>query len=353
MDVTPFLTQVLSQAERFERAEAGVYVGYAEEDAQAREVGYVAMGSALGYAGSIDTVVGMSLTGQIVQVAISRQTETLAFFQDILDSALLESVIGKHCTDPFQIGHDIQAVTGATVSLQGLTEAIQVACHRAARVAKIPVKAGVTPRITIGFPELILALLFGIGFLGYARVVRKYRRALRWVGLGLGLALLGIWLNGPISLIHINALLMGYWPQWQSHLYWYLLALGVLLPIVLTGRNVYCGHVCPMGAVQQALGALSGNSIHVPRKIHRALHWTQRVLAWVAVLCALATRNPGIIHYELSSTLFSLNGAIWQFSLLALVLIASLALMRPYCHYLCPLRALTDFIRLTRACFRR
>ena len=51
VDVTPFLTQVLSQAERFERAEAGVYVGYAEEDAQAREVGYVAMGSALGVPG--------------------------------------------------------------------------------------------------------------------------------------------------------------------------------------------------------------------------------------------------------------------------------------------------------------
>jgi NosR/NirI family transcriptional regulator, nitrous oxide reductase regulator len=353
MDVTPFFTQVLGQAERFERAGAGVYVGYLEEGTQAREVGYVATGSALGYAGSIDTVVGMTLTGRIAQVVISRETETLAFFRGILDSAFLESVKGKHCTDPFQIGDDIQAVTGATVSLQGLTEAIQVACHRAAGVANIPVKARATPRITMGFPELILLLLFGIGFLAYAPAAHRHRGVLRWLGLGLGLALLGVWLNGSISLIHINALLLGHWPQWRIHLYWYLLVLGVLLPIVLTGRNVYCSHVCPLGAVQQALGTVSGSRLHVPRKIHRAMRWTQRALAWLAVLCALATRNPGIMHYEVSGTLFSLNGAIWQFVLLALVLVASLALMRPWCHYLCPMHVLTDFVRLVRGCFRR
>jgi NosR/NirI family nitrous oxide reductase transcriptional regulator len=353
VEVTPFFKQVLGRAERFERAEAGVYVGYVEEGEQARKVGYVATGSALGYAGPIDTVVGMTQTGRIAQVAIARQTETFAFFHDILDSAFLESVIGKHCADPFQIGDDIQAVTGATVSLQGLTEAIQAACHRAAQVAHIPVKARDLPPITMGFPELILLSLLGMGFLAYGRAMRRYRRVLQWIGLGLGLALLGVWLNRPMSLIHINVLLMGYWPQWQTHLYWYLLVVGVLMPIVLTGRNVYCSDVCPLGAVQQALGALSGTRIHVPRKIDQGLRWGQRILAWLAVVCALATRNPTIIHYDVSGPLFSLNGATWQFALLALVLVTSLALMRPWCNYLCPIRVLTDFIRLVRRCLGR
>ena len=352
IEVTPFISQVLEAAEDFQRVETGVYVGHVQEGELARTTGYAATGSALGYAGPIDVVVGVTQAGRITQVAIARQTETFAFFQGILDSAFLESAIGKHCADPFRIGDDIQAVTGATVSLQGLCAAIQSACHKAARAAHIPVKAPDVPQMTIGFPELILLMLLGNGCLAYGRGVRRSRSPWRWICLGLGLVFLGIWLKRPISLIHINALLMGYWPQWQTHLYWYLLVLGVLMPIVLAGRNVYCSHVCPLGAVQQALGALSGSPMRIPRRIDQVLRWAQRLLAWMAVVCALAFRNPGIIHYEISGPLFSLNGAIWQFALLALVLVLSLALMRPWCNYLCPIRVLTDSIQWIRRWLR-
>ena len=64
VDVTPFFTQVLGEAERFERAEAGVYVGYVEAGAQARIAGYVGTGSALGYAGPIDAIVGVTPSGR-------------------------------------------------------------------------------------------------------------------------------------------------------------------------------------------------------------------------------------------------------------------------------------------------
>lgn len=338
--------QVLETAREFKRIAPGVCVGFLQEDGHTRHLGYVATASALGYAGPIEVVVGATPVGRITGVVIARQTETPAFFRHIHDSAVLASVIDKHCADPFQVGSDIQAVTGATVSLQGLTTAIQTACHEVARVAQIPIKAREVPRVSVGFPELVLLLLLANGCLISGRNARLWR----WIGLGLGLVLVGIWLKRPLSLIHINALLMGYWPQWQTHLYWYLLVLGVLMPIVLTGRNIYCSQICPVGAVQQVLGAASGTQWRVPRRIDQGLRWAQRLLAWLAVCCALAWRNPGILHYEIAGPLFSLNGAVWQFVFLALVLVLSLALVRPWCNYLCPLRVVCDFVRWVRRC---
>jgi len=348
---TAFLEQALPQAQRFDKVREDVYVGYTREGEAAKSVGYVATGLGTGYAGPIEIAVGLSSEGRIGTVLILRQTETFAFFRRILSARFLESVTGRHCADPFRIGDDVQAVTGATVSLEGLTDAIRSASRQAARQAQIPVPAPTSPKVVFGLPEVVLLLLYGIGFLA-SGLAKRSGRLLRWVGLGLGFVFLGFWLNGPISLIHINALLLGYWPLWQSHLYWYLLLGGVLLPVVVTGRNVYCHCVCPFGAVQQAVGALGGTRVTVPGKVDRLLRWAQRLLAWSAIVCALVFRNPSLVHYEVSGTLFSLTGALWQFVLLAAILVTSLILTRPWCNYLCPIRALTDYIRLVRRSLR-
>jgi Na+-translocating ferredoxin:NAD+ oxidoreductase RnfG subunit len=348
---TAFLEQALPQARHFDKVREDVYVGYARKGEAAEPVGYVATGLGTGYAGPIRIAMSLSNEGRIRAVLILRQTETVAFFRRVLSARFLESVTGKHCADSFRIGDDVQAVTGATVSLEGLTDAIRSASRQAARQAQIPVPAPTSPKIVLGLPEIVLLLLYGIGVLASGPAKRS-GRLLRWVGLGLGLVFLGFWLNGPISLIHINALLLGYWPLWQSHFYWYLLLGGVLLPVVVTGRNIYCHSVCPFGAAQQVVGALGGTRMTVPGKIDRLLRWAQRLLAWAAIVCALVFRNPALVHYEVSGTLFSLTGALWQFVLLAVILVTSLIFTRPWCNYLCPIRAVADYIRLVRRSLR-
>ena len=52
--------------------------------------------------------------------------------------------------------------------------------------------------------------------------------------------------------------------------------------------------------------------------------------------------------YEVYGTLFALVGTHLQFGLLAFVLIASLFVPRPWCRYLCPIRAVTDYLKLPR-----
>ena len=74
----------------------------------------------------------------------------------------------------------------------------------------------------------------------------------------------------------------------------------------------------------------------------------QRLLTLAAILLGVWFRNPGVASYELFGTLFELLGSSVQFVALGLVLLAALFIKRPWCNYLCPIRPVTDLIRLIR-----
>jgi polyferredoxin len=152
----------------------------------------------------------------------------------------------------------------------------------------------------------------------------------------------------PLSIININSLLLGYWPNWHTHLYWYLLVMGILLPLVLVGESPYCDSFCPFGAAQEGLKVIGGARQRIPSKYHSYMRWIQRMLAWAAIVLALSFRNPARFNYEVFGTFFNLTGTYFQFALLAVVLVASLFIIRPWCNYLCPLRAVADYIRMMR-----
>jgi NosR/NirI family transcriptional regulator, nitrous oxide reductase regulator len=345
-DLTGVLSQVLPEAQRFDLLGKEVFAGYSREAGLEQRVGYVSVADAYGYGGPIRVAVGLDGQGHITQIALLQQSESLAFLRKIIDQGLPEALAGRSWSSEFRVGRDIDAVTGATASLDGLAGAVRIACQRAARLAGVVVSTPPRQRPAVGGPEVVLILLYAAGFLAYRRSGVLGRR-LQTVTLVVGVLAIGLWLNGGMSLIHINAFLLGYWPAWQDHLYWYLLIGGVLLPILLTGKSLYCSHLCPFGATQQALAGL-GPTRTVPEPWHGLLRTSQRILVWVAVVVALVFRNPALIPYDVSGTLFGWTGLTWQFAVLAVVLVASLVITRPWCNYLCPIRAVTDFIRLVR-----
>jgi NosR/NirI family nitrous oxide reductase transcriptional regulator len=345
-DMTGVLSQILPKAQRFESLADTVFAGYAQDADGQRKVGYVSLAEAPGFSGPIEVAVGLNEEGIITQIAILRQTEYMPFLRKIVDLRMPEALVGRSWVNEFRIGRDIDAVTGATASLDGLTAAIGTACHNAAQLAGVAAPGKPEETLAVGAPEVVLILLYAVGFIAYRRA-DALGRLLQTATLATGVVAIGLWLNGTVSLIHINAFLLGYWPAWQDHLYWYLLVGGVLLPILLSGKSLYCSHICPFGATQQVLGSL-GLTRRIPPRWDTGLRWVQRLLVWVAVLCALAFRNPALIPYDLSGALFGWAGLTWQFVVLGVVLMASVVITRPWCNYLCPIRAVTDFIGLAR-----
>jgi len=346
-ELMPFLEQAMPEAERLDPVSAGTYAAWKTEPKEVL-IGFVTTGKAQGYAGEITMAVAVSLSGTVEGLAVVQHKETPAFFRRVVQSDLLRSLRGKSYSDSFALGGDVDGVTGATYSARALAGAARQASRKIAlKNLGLPAVPELSPRIQFGFPEIILIALFFFGIV--ARMRRfKHKKEARWASMLVGLAVLGFLYNTPLTIVWINRWLLGFWPQWQTHLYWYLLILGILFVYTIDNRNPYCEWFCPFGATQECLSVVGGAKLRVPNRAHTLLRWLQRALALAAIVIALVYRNPGISSYEVVGAFFGLIGSNFLFVLLGIVLVASLFVRRPWCSYLCPLRPVTDFIRLIR-----
>ncbi len=163
---------------------------------------------------------------------------------------------------------------------------------------------------------------------------------------------LGWWLNGQLSVVQvvafIHSLLTGF--RWETFLIepvifllWSFVALGLLF----WGRGVYCGWLCPFGALQELLNfaaqRLGVRQIAVPQALHERL-WMIKYTAFVAILAlSFYSMHDALVAAEVEpfKTAISLRMMrAWPFVVFVIaILAAGLFIERFYCRYLCPLGA--------------
>lgn len=346
-ELSSFLKQALPEAGHFERISSENYAVW-KNPKKERLIGYVSTGTAHGYGGEMSMAVGVSPDGNVIGIAVIEHKETSSFFRRVLKRDFIKSLIGKAYSDPFALDQDVDGVTGATSSSRAVADAVRKASRRIATrnlgFSPIPEPSS---QVQFGFPEAVLVALFAIGIVVRLRRF-KYKKAARWISMLMGLAVLGFIYNKPLTIVIINKMLLGFWPEWQLHLYWYLLLAGILFVYTIDNKNPYCEWFCPFGSTQECLGVIGGAKVRVPDPYHTLLRWFQRALSLSVIVIALFYRNPGISSYEVFGAFFRLIGSNFQFVLLGIVLIVALFIRRPWCSYLCPLRPVTDFIRLIR-----
>lgn len=342
-DLKPTFQLLYPAAQRFEKISDTLFAAVQREQV----IGYIAMGEATGYGGPIYVATSVDLLGVVKEFQVVDQTETYEYFMKVMKSGFPERLIGKSCNDPFDLKQDVDGVSGATYTADAIARAIGKGCRQALANGLGGSTNGASAKIQIGAPEIALVLLFAVGFYGH-RAKFKYTRQARWISMIIGLAVLGFWLNRPLTIAHINQLLLGFWPSWQNQLYWYLLIGGILLVIAIDSKNPYCDWFCPFGAAQECLGAVGKAKLRSPGKFREHLKWLQRGLAWLAIILALIFRNPSISSYEVFDSLFARVGSSLSYALLGIVLVASLFIKRPWCTYLCPLHPVTDFLTMLR-----
>jgi NosR/NirI family nitrite reductase transcriptional regulator len=163
---------------------------------------------------------------------------------------------------------------------------------------------------------------------------------------------LGMGLNGQLSVVQVvafvHSLLTGF--RWETFLIepvifilWGFTALGMLF----WGRGVYCGWLCPFGALQELTNAaaqrLGVRQIAVPQALHERL-WVIKYTLFMGILAlSFYSMRDALILAEVEpfKTAISLRFVReWPFLLfVAALLTASLFIERFYCRYLCPLGA--------------
>ncbi|HHS13307.1 MAG TPA: 4Fe-4S binding protein [bacterium] len=341
----PFIRQAMPDAEIFLSIGNRIF----EARTGSRRTGLVRIQSADGYGGPLTLAVSIDSLGTIRGAAVIDHKESSAYFRKVMSRNLPGQLKGRSVTDSLRLGVDIQGVTGATRTSRAIVTAVRIGSRAAARkYPGLDVPAERRASIRFGWPETVLISLFILGFTA-GSIKGRTGRALRGISLLAGLIFIGFIYTIPLTLSHFTGLMMGYLPRWQDHLYVYILIVGMLMPLLITGRNVYCASVCPFGAVQEGLAFMGGASGKIRPKTRNRLRGLHDLLVLTAIAAALVLRHPGATSYEVYGSLFDFTGSVVQFAVLGAVLILSLFFFRPWCRFLCPVRALERYMRRLRS----
>jgi NosR/NirI family nitrous oxide reductase transcriptional regulator len=161
---------------------------------------------------------------------------------------------------------------------------------------------------------------------------------------------IGFYANAQLSIINVltfvDALLSGF--RWEFFLMEPLIFIlwgSVAASLLFWGRGVYCGWLCPFGALQELLNNaakyLKVPQFAVPWALHERL-WPIKYIVFLGILglslysFELAEKASEVEPFK--TAIILKFARTWPFVLFAVgLLIAGLFIERAYCRYLCPL----------------
>ena len=208
-------------------------------------------------------------------------------------------------------------------------------------------------RYEIALLALMLAGLGGILiFQDWVTAHVKFYRCIRIGYLLLTLAFLGFVANAQLSVVNVvtfvHALLSGFrWDLFLLDPLVFVLWSFVAVSILFWGRGVFCGWLCPFGALQELLNEaarrLGVTQLQLPFGLHERL-WMLKYVLFLGILAAslhsvmAAFAIAEVEPFKTAITLKFMRD--WPFVIYAaLLLIAGLFIERLFCRYLCPLGA--------------
>jgi NosR/NirI family nitrous oxide reductase transcriptional regulator len=124
-----------------------------------------------------------------------------------------------------------------------------------------------------------------------------------------------------------------------------IVAAYTLISLLLIGRGVFCGWLCPFGAMQELLAQVS-RALRVPQwnpshALERRLWWGKYVAAAVVLILVMTEIDPSGATAEIEpfkTAIISRFTRAWPYVLYAGALLAiGLFSERAYCRFLCPL----------------
>lgn len=184
-----------------------------------------------------------------------------------------------------------------------------------------------------------LGVFAGFTVLALVSFFRK-DKTLKYVTLAACVVLLGFWKSQLITIVNIFGLISLDLPIFRYSLAWYLLATFTVVSTVLWGR-LYCGRMCAFGALTQLMDAALPASWRrePPAWLERRASFIKYGILAAAILYFVVTRDRFIYRYIEPFWMFGFHGSIVMWSLLAVLLVATVFVRNLYCRFLCPVGA--------------
>jgi polyferredoxin len=183
----------------------------------------------------------------------------------------------------------------------------------------------------------VLLSLFGLVMYAFFRK----STGVRWVALGTVLVYMGFVDGSFLSVSHLTSgLILG--PAVYLENITVLLVVGFTVVTTLLWGRIFCGFMCPFGALQDFLEAAVPRRFQfkMPQKIHeRALYIKYGILALILGLALVWTEGSVMQYFEPFGTVFYLSPSLLLWAIAIGTLVVSAIVPRFYCRYACPLGA--------------
>ena len=286
----------------------------------------------VGYGGPLTLAVMTDADGTLVDFRTLHSHETPAYL-DLL-APWMRGLKGRNLFEPGALT-GVDAVSGATLSSEAVSRALRTAgnafAHRVLG-ATATTPASTRPRSVHDIRVPVVTLLAVLALVLRARP----RRRTRQVFLAVVVLTCGFALNAQYSLAHALPLLELQVPPpgWRV-----VFLLVCLLPVfVLCFGNVYCGYLCPFGALQELVGDLrparldtdpDATSWRYARPVKFVLLFLVIAAFSLSLDLALASHDPLVSAFSAGRSRF----IAW---LAGTVLLLSFFYRRFWCRTLCP-----------------
>jgi len=286
-----------------------------------------------GYGGKINLAVYTDTTGKLIDFQILSSNETPQYLE--LVTAKKELFKGRQllAAEPFA---GITAITGATISYKAITSALQSSTKRffdnvidkdiqtiaAQKTGKLlPDKTGVY--LIIAVILSLIVIYFG-GFWS------------RFFVLCFNLVAGGLLLNCQFSSWHVTTFLSTNLPP-PDLSGSFLLVVGIPVLVLIFG-NIYCGYLCPFGALQELIGYLRPEKLRplIPAKTLRTASFFKYIILFIIITAFFICRKPDTLKADLLIGIFSARDGLLLIVISVIAIVGAFFYTRFWCRYLCP-----------------
>ncbi len=282
-----------------------------------------------GYGGPFNLLVVVDGAGEIDRLILIRHNETPSYLAGIKD--FFASFKGLSPTAALEPGRDVDVITRATISSNAFAAAARLSGRKILRaaLARDVVLGG--EEASWDWPWALVAVVF---FAAAAWARRRSPELLRIMFLAAALGVWGFRAGRFVSIGDVGRFALWRFPPLGARLSLYVLLGGGALAALLWG-NIYCGWLCPFGALTEFLYKVPGRKLLVAPRFARRLGGVRFAVLGAVVAAIIATRTLGAANYEPFDDLFTYAAAGWGLIFLLIVLVASVFHYRFFCKYLC------------------
>jgi polyferredoxin len=177
----------------------------------------------------------------------------------------------------------------------------------------------------------------GAAVLAYLLATGRLTRRIGYLFIILSV-LLGFAILAPLAPLQFQEVLAGAGRGVYAPLVFLAVILALFIVIALLAGRVFCGYLCPIGAVQEAASRVPVPKVSLA-KAQRFLTFF-RIVFFVLLVAAAVLFSTALLRFFGITEFFSLEVASVSFLVFLVLIAASAVLYRPFCRLFCPIGAI-------------